>query len=103
MPNIEWREAPTDVWLRCFQISEKEQQPFYKALGELIVHFQANSKDYISFVPERFVDFENRLLAAVIIADYGDDLIVDIPAETLTTGPRIRVAGSEKNDILVYR
>ena len=103
MLSIEWREVPTDVWLKCFKISGKEQQPFYKALGELIVHFQANSKDYTSFVPERFVDLENRLLAAVIIADYGDDLIVDIPAETLTTGPRIRVTAREKDDILVYR
>ena len=31
-----------------------------------------------------------------IIADYNDDLLVDLPTETLTSGPSILVRGTER-------
>ena len=85
----------------CSHITDKEQQPYYEAFKEYIVHFETNGYWHTAFVPEEFVDVDNCRLAAIVIADYGDDVLVDIPVETLTTGPRLRVTASEKENILV--
>lgn len=94
-----WRETPEHVWISCEEIDQK-LQPF-EQLGELIVQFKINGATYTAFVPRQFVNPEKNLLQAVIVADYGADILIDIPTDTLTSGSRLRVPESEKDTILV--
>ena len=101
--NLEWKPAPINVWIQCKQIRDKVDQPYYEAFKEYIVHFSTNGLYYTAFVPEEFVDASQCLLAAKIVAEYGQDLLVDIPVETLTSGTRLRVSSWEKDNILKER
>ena len=103
MPSIEWKKPPENVWLKCMEVSAKEHQPFYRIFQEYVVQFCTNGLLYTAFVPEEFMDVENGRLAAQVVAEYGDDLLVDIPVETLTTGTRVRVGIWEKDHILQPR
>jgi hypothetical protein len=69
--------------------------------GELIVQFAVNGEWFTSFVPEEFVDKANKRLMGLIVADFDDSWLVDIPAETLTSGPRIQVPDPEKGSAVV--
>ena len=90
----EWRTEPQQVWITCRQ---------FRKLGsfdEYLVQFDANGATYTAFVPARFCDHQNKALRGSIIADYNDDFLVDLPTETLTSGPRILVRGSERESVL---
>ena len=96
-PRIpQWRNEPQEVWVNCSNV---------KPLGrdnEFVVHFAANGEEYVSFVPEQYVNEANCRLQAVIIAEVDGGLLVDIPAETLTSGPRILVNDVEKDTVLTF-
>ena len=70
--------------------------------GEAVVSFTANAEQYVSFVPKRFLDMTRRRLQALVIADVEGGLLVDIPVETLTSGPRLFVPESEQEAVLVF-
>ena len=97
--DIVWRNEPEQVWISCEKIDSGDQ-PF-RQMKEIIVHFMLNGNVHVAFVPERFVDSANKRLSALIVAEYGDDLLVDIPAETLTAGSRLRVTAAERDAILI--
>ena len=96
-PRIpQWRLPPQQVWLKCQDV---------RAFGsgeELLVQFAANGEDHVSFVPKQFVNFSQFLLQALVIADVEGGLLVDIPVETLTSGPRILVTEAEKDSVLSF-
>ncbi len=95
-PRIpQWRMDPEQVWLQCGDMTELNE-------GEAVVHFMANKEQYVSFVPKRFLDMIHHRLQALVIADVEGGLLVDIPAETLTSGPRIFVPESEQDAVLVF-
>ena len=90
----QWRTEPEQVWINCQAIKEFGQHE------EFIVQFETNGESYVSFVPKRFVDLSSSGMQAVIIADVDGGVLVDIPAETLTSGPRILVLDTEKDSVL---
>lgn len=90
-----WRPEPERVLIRC-QFVKKGSRP-----EELIVQFKVNGDEYTAFVPDHLVDIDIPGLQALIIGDYGDSLLIDLPTETLTTGSRIRVPQSEKEAVII--
>ena len=95
-PRIpEWRIDPEQVWLRCKDMTDLNE-------GEVVVHFMTNKEQYVSFVPKRFLDRSKLMLQALVIADVEGGLLVDIPTETLTSGPRIFVPKWEQEAVLVF-
>ena len=96
MPQVPaWRPEPEQVWIRCQQINNGTYA------GELVAQFKVNGDEFTTFVPEKYVDKTNKLLRALIVADFGDSWLIDIPAETLTSGSRIRVRSPEKKEVVV--
>lgn len=67
---------------------------------EFVVQFETKNGHYTSFVPKEHVDADNRRMHAYIVADVDDGVLVLIPAETLTSGPRLLVEESERNELL---
>ena len=93
----QWRTEPQQVWIACRQFHK------LNSFDEYLVQFDANGATYTAFVPARFCDHQNRTLRGSIIADYADyndDLLVDLPTETLTSGQRILVRGAERESVL---
>ena len=70
---------------------------------EFIVQFKTNRGHHTSFVPKQYVDADNRRMQAFIVADVDEGVLVLIPAETLTSGPRLVVEESERNELLTGR
>ena len=91
----QWRLQPEPVRIKC-QLITKGPSP-----NELIVQFRVNGDEFTAFVPEQFVDQVKSTLTGLIIADFGDSWLIDIPSETLTSGPRIRVPQTEKQSVVM--
>ena len=68
---------------------------------ELVVQFKVNGNQVTSFVSGHFVDTVNNRLQGIIVADFGDSWLIDIPAETFTSGSRIRVKDPDKSAAVV--
>ena len=92
-----WRADPEPVLLNCLEVREMPGR------DEFVVQFQTEKGHYTSFVPKQFVDADNRRMEAFIVADVDEGVLVLIPAETLTSGPRLVVAESERNELLSVR
>ena len=89
-----WRPEPERVWIKCQAVRQSGHT------GELVVQFEVNGEQFTSFVPEKFVDADKKRILGFIVADFEGSRLVDIPAETLTSGPRILVPGSEEAIVL---
>ena len=97
MPRVpEWRDEPEQVWIICQEMRDLPQ------LDEFLVLFKVNGEQFTSFVPKRFVDHDKMAIRGAIIAEFNGDLLIDIPAETLTSGPRILVPISQVESVLTY-
>ncbi len=90
-----WRQEQEPVWIACRAIEALPE------IEEHVVQFMANGELYTAFVPSRFVNLDKRAIAGQIIADIDEGILVDIPTETLNSGPRIIVTNSERNEVLV--
>ena len=88
------RTIPQPVFLKCSKISEIPSE------DEFVVQFQTQNGHYTSFVPKQDVDLPNRRMKALIVAEVEDGVIVLMPAETLTSGPRLRVQNCEIDELL---
>ena len=95
-----WREQPEPVWVHCQGIVDVKP---LKDFGELIVRFKVNGEEYTAIVLERFVNRDNSGLQGLIVAEYNGDLLVDLPTDTFTSGPRILVPAEEKDKVLTAR
>ncbi len=93
----EWRQDPEPVLVNCLKVHEWPQ------FGEYIVQFENHEGHFTSFVPKQHVIPDGKFLHAFIIADVENGVLVDIPAETLTSGPRIQVTNAEKDTVLTFR
>ena len=97
MPKVpEWRDEPQQVWITCHEIRDLPQ------MEECVVLFRVNGEEFTSFVPKRFVDAQSKAMQGAIVAEFDGDLLIDIPAETLTSGPRILVPESQIKSVLIY-
>ena len=90
-----WRPEPELVWIFCKTI---KPLPDHK---EFVVQFYLDGEQYTSFVPARFVNEDNNGLGACIIADVPGGVLVDIPADTFISGPRVMVKDSERDAVLM--
>ena len=93
----EWRQDPEPVLINCLKVHPWPQ------FGEYIVQFETQRGHFTSFVPMQHVNPEGKFLHAFIIADVEDGLLVALPAETVTSGPRIQVSNAEKDSVLTFR
>lgn len=93
----DWRADPEPVLLNCSEVREMPSQ------DEFVVQFRTRNGHYTSFVPKQHVDAETRQIHAFIVADVNEGVLVLIPAETLTSGPRILVEESERNEVLAAK
>ena len=89
-----WRTVPESVSLKCSEVREMPSR------DEFVVQFQTKNGNYTTFVPKQHVDARNCRMHAYIVADVDDGVLVLIPAETLTSGPRLLVEESERNELL---
>ena len=89
-----WRTEPEHVLLNCSEVRDMPGR------DEFVVQFRTKNGNYTSFVPKQYVDADNRRMHAYIVADVDEGVLVLIPAETLTSGPRLVVEESEKNELL---
>ena len=80
-----WRAEPELVWIPCKTVRQLPD------LKEFVVQFDLDGQEYTSFVPARFVNEGNSGLGACIIADVNEGVLVDIPADTFTSGRRLLV------------
>lgn len=80
-----WRAEQKPVWIPCKTIRQLPD------LKEFVVQFDLDGQEYTSFVRARFVNEENSSLGACIVADVNEGVLVDIPADTFTSGPRLLV------------
>ena len=91
-----WRVEPEPVLVNCQNVKTLPQS------SECIVQFQTKGGHFTSFVPSRHVNPADKQLHAFIIADVDQGVLVDIPAETLTSSSRILVLDSEKDSLLSF-
>lgn len=98
-PRIpDWKVPPEPVQIKCTVIRDSGHP------GELIVQFESKREKYTAFVPDFVVDRERQTIYAYIVAEVDPDAwLVDLPAETLTTGPRIRVDKDEEGKLLLIQ
>ena len=90
-----WRVEPEPVWISCQEVKTVEPD------RELLVQFMASGKSYVAIVPKRFVNQADKSLQGFIIADCDDDLLVQLPVETFTSGSRILVRDTERDAVLL--
>jgi hypothetical protein len=60
--------------------------------SEKAVSFQAGEREHTLFVDER--DVRDGMLEVYLVDQRGEEAIVDLPRDTLTSGNRIRVPSS---------
>lgn len=89
-----WRTEPEPVLLNCSNVREMPDR------DEFVVQFQTKNGHYTSFVPKQHVDASSLRMHAYIVADVAEGVLVLIPAETLTSGPRLLVEESERDELL---
>ena len=89
-----WRTEPEHVLLNCSEVRYMPDR------DEFVVQFRTKNGNYTSFVPKQYVDADNRQMHAYIVADVDGGVLVLIPAETLTSGPRLLVKESERDELL---
>ena len=95
MPD--WRMDPKPVLVNCLKVHEMPNQ------REYIVQFESQRGNFTAFVPKHNVDAERMGLHALIIADIRDKgYLLDLPVETLTSGPRLLVFENEKDKVLTF-
>ena len=90
-----WRVHPEHILVQCSQVWEMPGR------DEFIVQFDTNHGHYTSFVPKQNMDAPNRRMHACIVADVADGVLILLPADTLTSGPRLLVDRSEMHDLIV--
>ena len=96
--TTEWFKDPIPVWIKCREIFE--DNPF-KAVGEVIVQFVVNNQEYTAFVLKKFVNPDIPGLQGFITGKDLGDFLVNMPTETLTSGPNIVVPAAEKDTVLI--
>ena len=96
--KVVYFSPPKQVWFPCDRINV-DDHPYWH-VNEVIVFFTLNDKLLMGFMPKDLVDCERKLMAAEIVAEDGEDIIMGIPAETFTTGSRVRVPPADQGRIV---
>ena len=82
----EWLTPPRPGALKCTYVGDDESSI------EFPVQFKVNGNIYTSFVPAEAVDFDKGQIFIRIIGSLNDgSYLIDLPSDTLTSGPRLKV------------
>ncbi len=92
-----WRLNPEQVFLNCLAVVKAPNE------REYVVQFETSNGKFTAFVPNQYVNVEGKYISAAIIADVDGGVLVDIPVETMTSGPRFLIKDSEKDKLLNFQ
>ena len=91
MPKFEmpkWISPPQRGTLKWIYVGKGDVE------WERAVQFEVDGRKYLSLVPVDSVDAERKTLNVSIIGSFKDgSYLVDLPAETFTSGPRFQIRG----------
>ena len=97
MPKMpDFKLDPESVWIALQEVRESPRPQEY------LVQFKVHGEQFVAFIPRKYVDFEKKRMFGVVYAEFEGDLLVEMPAETLTSGPRMRVPKNEVESLLTY-
>ena len=97
MPKMpDFKLDPESVWIALQEVRDISRPEEY------LVQFKVRGEQFVAFVPRKYVDFEKKRMFGVVYAEFEGDLLVEMPAETLTSGPRMRVPRDEIESLLTY-
>lgn len=89
MPKIEmpeWIWPPLSGALKCYYVGRGDVE------WQRAVQFEIDERKYLSLVPKESVDEEQKTMTVRIIGLLKDGTyLIDLPAETFTSGPRLRI------------
>lgn len=92
------------IWLEPKEIQIRyEKVTHLKDTKEVMVHIRVNGEEYAVFIPHGIgfvLDSENKTIKAWLVAKFEDDLLVDLPVETLTSGQRIRIPKDHIDEVV---
>lgn len=91
-----WRVQPEPVLVNCIDVQE------WPSGNDFVVQFQTLAGQFTAFVQKRFVKVEEKALLAAIIADIDGGVLVDIPTETINSGPRLVIRDEERDKVLIF-
>ncbi len=84
----EWISPPRRGTLKCVYVGKGDVD------WERAVQFEVDGHRYTSLVPAEAVDLDQKTLQISIIGLLADgSYLVDLPAETFTSGPRFQIRG----------
>ena len=80
-----WLSQPEPAKIQCTFVG--------RGLGkeEYSVQFIGNGESYTAFVPSVYIDPATKQMDILIVAEVGDEFLIDLPVDTLTSGTRIRI------------
>ena len=89
MPKLEkheWISPPLQGSLKCYYVGRGDVE------WQRAVQFEIDERKYLSLVPKEAVDEEQKTMMISIVGSLEDGAyLIDLPAETLTSGPRLRI------------
>ena len=99
--DVTWNNKPEPIWISFEKVADEMQA--FKILGETIIQLVIGNRRLTAFVPDRFLDRENNRLAAYTLASQGQNILIELPVETLDSGPRLLVPSSQMGDLVTTR
>jgi hypothetical protein len=94
----EWIAPPKEIKIRCEKITELGDSK------ELMIFIKINGEDLTAFIPPTMdfvINMVEKTVKAILVAKFNDDYLVDLPVETLTSGPRIRIPKDYIREVVV--
>ena len=89
MPKFEmpkWITPPQRGTLKCIYVGKGDVD------WQRAVQFEVDGQRYTSLVPVEAVDAERKTLSVSIFGSLSDgSYLVELPAETFTSGPRLQI------------
>ena len=81
-----WISPPQRGSLKCIYVGKGDME------WERAVQFEVGGRKYMSLVPADSVDAERKTLSVSIFGSLSDgSYLVELPAETFTSGPRLQI------------
>lgn len=96
----EWIAPPREIRIRCEKITKIGNSE------ELMIYIKINGEDFTAFIPptmDFIINTVEKTIKAFLVAKFDEDLLVDLPVETLTSGPRIRIPKAHIDEVVICR
>ena len=87
-----WRREPKPALIKISMIGKDWS-------GQILAEFVAGGQTYVVSVDESLIDRAKERMKALIIADVGDNYLVDLPGESLSAGSRVLIGAEELEEV----